>query len=315
MSVLPFFVREYYVEILIIFLINLILAVSYRLIATTGDWTLCHIVVMGVGAYASALMAKHFGWPFWMTMPLAGVTAGLIGFAIVYPMLRTVGFGFFIASLAIGEFVRLCWVKFHTPFGGPRGMINIDEVGKLGSIDFYDAIPYYFMTLVITMGCLFIMYRIDISRIGKAFKSIYQDDILAESIGINVARYRSFAFVIGSFFAGIAGALLAHRLGAIDPHIFILDEMVYLLVWVVVGGSATFRGPIIGVVVMTLLFEWTRPMLEWRPLLFGVILIGFLIFMPGGLESLIPKFKSLFGNRKGAQAKAEKLTESEKSIV
>jgi branched-chain amino acid transport system permease protein len=212
MSVLPFFAREYYVEILIIFLINVILAVSYRLIATTGDWTLCHVVLMGAGAYASALMAKHFGWPFWMTAPLAGATAGLVGFGIVYPQLRTVGFGFFIASLAIGEFIRLVWIKFHTPFGGPRGMIKIPYLGELGSIDFYEAIPYYFMTLVFTLVCVFIMYRIDRSRIGNVFKVIYEDDILAESIGIKVRRYRSFAFVFGSFFAGIAGALLAHRL-------------------------------------------------------------------------------------------------------
>ena len=315
MSVLPFFVREYYVEILIIFLINIILAVSYRLIATTGDWTLCHVILMGAGAYASALMAKYFGWPFWMTAPLAGATVGLVGLGIVYPMLRTVGFGFFITSLAVGEFIRLSWIKFHNPFGGPRGMINIPEVGIIGSIDFYEAIPYYFMTLAITLVCLLILYRIDRSRIGKAFKSIYEDSVLAESIGINVGRYRSFSFVIGSFFAGIAGALLAHRLGAIDPHIFGLDEMVYLLVWVIVGGSTTFAGPIIGVAVMTILFEWTRPLMEWRPLFFGVILIGFLIFMPGGLESLVPKFTRLFGNRKASQARAEEPAGAKKSVV
>ncbi len=175
-------------------------------------------------------------------------------------------------------------------------MINIPYVGELGPVDFYEAIPYYFMTLVITLGCVFIMYRIDRSRIGDAFKAIYEDDILAESIGIRVGRYRSFAFVLGSFFAGIAGALLAHRLSAIDPHLFGLDEMVYLLVWVVVGGTTTFAGPVIGVAVMTFLFEWTRPLLAWRPLFFGAILIGFLIFLPGGLESLISKFA--FWNKK-----------------
>jgi len=305
LCVLPFWAREYHVEILIIFLINVILAVSYRLIATTGDWTLCHVVLMGSGAYASALMAKHFGWSFWMTAPLAGVAAGLVGLVIVYPLLRTVGFGFFITSLAVGEFIRLTWIKFHNPFGGPRGMINIPYVGELGPIDFYEAIPYYFMTLAVTIVCVFIMYRIDRSRIGNSFKAIYQDSLLAESIGIKVGRYRSFAFAIGSFFAGIAGALMAHRLNAIDPHIFGLDEMVYLLVWVIVGGTATFAGPIIGVAVMSFLFEWTRPLLEWRPLFFGAILIGFLIFLPGGLESLVTKITGLFKNRKSIQTGAE----------
>jgi len=169
-------------------------------------------------------------------------------------------------------------------------MIDIPYVGALGSIDFFDAIPYYFLTLVITLVCVFIMYRIDRSRIGDAFKAIHTDPTLSECVGINVGKYRTYAFVIGSFFAGISGALLAHRLNAIDPHVFDVTTMVYLIIWVVVGGTLTFSGPIIGVAVITIIFEWTRPLLAWRPLLFGAILIGFLIFLPGGLESLTPKF-------------------------
>jgi len=313
MCILPFLVGEYYVEILILFLINVILAQSYRLVTTTGDWSLCHMVLMGAGAYASALMARYFGWPFWMTAPLAGVAAGVIGLGFVYPLLRTKGFGFFIASLAIGEFLRLVWIKVHNPFGGPRGMIDIPYIGELGSIDFYEAFPYYFMTLLITVACVFILQRIDRSRIGDAFKAIYTDEILAESVGIKVGRYRTIAFVVGAFFAGIAGALLAHRLNAIDPKLFDVNNMVYLIIWVVVGGTATFAGPVIGVAVITIIFEWTRPLLEWRPLFFGAILIGFLIFLPSGLESLIPKFVRRFGNRKAAQSEAEQAIGAEES--
>jgi branched-chain amino acid transport system permease protein len=176
-------------------------------------------------------------------------------------------------------------------------MIDIPYVGVLGSIDFFDAIPYYFLTLTVTTACLLVMYRIDRSRIGNAFKAVHTDDMLSECVGINVYRYRTLAFVLGSFFAGIAGSLLAHRLNAIDPHNFDVTTMVYLIIWVVVGGTTTFAGPIIGVALITFVFEWSRPLLEWRPLLFGAILIGFLIFLPGGLESLGPKFKLLFTRR------------------
>lgn len=298
LCIAPFVIGEYEVEILILFLINVMLATSYRLVTTTGDWSLSHVVSMGAGAYASALMAKYFGWPFWMTAPLAGAAAGLIGLGLVYPLLRTKGFGFFIASFAVGEFLRLIWVKVHNPFGGPRGMINIPYVGELGPIDFFNAIPYYFLTLVITLVCVFIMFRIDRSRIGDAFKAIHTDDLLSECVGIRVGRYRTYAFVLGSFFAGISGALLAHRLNAIDPHIFDINTMVYLIIWVVIGGTLTFSGPIIGVAVITIVFEWSRPLLQWRPLLFGAILIGFLIFLPGGLEGLIPKFAFWKKNQK-----------------
>jgi branched-chain amino acid transport system permease protein len=294
MCILPFSVKEYYVEILILFLINVILATSYRLVTTTGDWSLSHVVLMGSGAYASALMAKYFGWPFWLTAPLAAITAGLVGLAFIYPLLRTKGFGFFIASFAIGEFLRLIWIKIHNPFGGPRGMIDIPYVGALGAIDFFDAIPYYFLALGITAVSVWIMYRIDGSRIGDTYKAIHTDDLLSECVGIRVPRYRTQAFVVGASFAGLGGALLAHRLTAIDPHNFDITTMVYLIIWVVVGGTATFAGPIIGVAVITLVFEWARPLLEWRPFLFGAILVVFLIFLPGGIESLLPEFLSFF---------------------
>ena len=117
---MPFIVELYQVEVLIILMFNLILAQSYRLVNTTGDWSLSHIVTMGVGAYASALITKLLGWPFWLSLPLSGCVAAAIGFMIVFPLLRTVGFGFFIGSFALGEFVRLIWVKLlplHSDMG------------------------------------------------------------------------------------------------------------------------------------------------------------------------------------------------------
>lgn len=285
----PWLVGEYHLEILILFLINLLLASSYRLVTTTGDWSLSHVVMMGVGAYATALAAKFLGWPFWLGVPLAAVTAAIVGAVLIYPLLRTRGFGFFIASFAIGEFVRLVWVKFHNPFGGPRGMINI-PAPELGTIDFFFATPYFYLTLAIVSLCLWALYRIDrAALVGDVMKAIYMDEDLARSVGVKVARYRAMGFITGSFFAGIAGALLAHRLGAIDPKNFDINTMVYLVIWVVVGGTRTYWGPFLGVSVMTVVFEASRPLLEWRPLLFGAILILFLIFLPGGLESLLPR--------------------------
>ena len=285
----PWLVSEYYLEILILFLINLLLASSYRLVTTTGDWSLCHVVLMGAGAYATALAAKLLGWPFWLGLPVAGVAAATIGAVLIYPLLRTRGFGFFIASFAFGEFVRLIWVKFHNPFGGPRGMISI-PAPELDSFDFFFATPYYYLSLVVVSLCLLVLYRIDrAALVGDVMKAIYMDEDLARSIGVKVDRYRAMGFITGSFFAGIAGALLAHRLGAIDPKNFDINTMVYLVIWVVVGGTRTYWGPYFGVVVMTAVFEASRPLLEWRPLLFGGILILFLIFMPGGLESLLPQ--------------------------
>ncbi len=302
--VAPFVVRSYMIEVLILFLINLILVCSYRIPATTGDWTLSHFVLMGVGAYATALLSKWWDLSILLTVPLAAIIAGIVGFIMVTPLIRTRGFGFFIASFALGELVRLVWIKFRYPFGGPRGMIGIPN-GELGSIDFFEPVPYYFFVLTIAFVCLAIMWRIDRSRIGKTFKALYTDEGLAEAVGIDVPRYRALAFTVGAFFAGIAGALLAHRLGAVDPKGFDINNMVYLIIWVVVGGTTTFWGPILGLILMTFVFEWSRPLLEWRPLLFGGTLIFFLVFLPNGLDDLALRILDKYRTRSpiGAEPK------------
>ena len=161
--------------------------------------------------------------------------------------------------------------------------------------------PFYFTCFIVMIAAVFNMWRLDKSRLGNAWKSIHSDALLAECVGIDVARYRGHAFVTGSFFAGIAGALLAYRMGAIDPRNFDLTTMIYLIIWVVVGGTSTFWGPIVGLVVVTIAFEWSRPLLEWRPLMFGCVLIFFLIVLPGGLESLIPKVGSALRTPPGQQ--------------
>jgi len=304
-SVLPFMVGYYMIEVLILFLINLILVCSYRIPATTGDWTLSHFVLFGVGAYATALVSKTWDLSILMTIPIAGVVAAIVGYIMVTPLIRTRGFGFFIASFALGELVRLIWIKFRYPFGGPRGMIGIPN-GELFGIDFFEPLPYYFFVLAIVVICLTVMWRIDQSRIGKTFKALYTDEGLAEAVGIDVPRYRALAYTMGAFFAGIAGALLAHRLGAIDPKGFDINNMVYLIIWIVVGGTTTFWGPIMGLVLMTFVFEWSRPLLEWRPLLFGGTLIFFLVFLPGGLDDLVLRIREKLWPKTAPDTKAER---------
>ena len=297
--VAPQVVSAYRLELLTIFLINVILAQSYRLMTTTGDWTLCHYILMGVGAYATGILAKKFGVPFYAAMPLAALMTVSVSLMLALPLSRTIGFAFFIASFAFGEFIRHVWLKFHNPFGGARGVNSIPklEIGQPGDwyfIDFWDSTNFYFFTLIFAVIVLIILYRIDRSRIGNVWKSIYADSELCESIGINVTRARILIFCVAGFFAGIAGSLLAYQVGSIDPHNFEMVEMVYLIIWVVVGGVKTYWGPLIGVFSMSLVFELSRPLQEWRPLLFGLILILFLVFMPGGLESQIPRVKSFF---------------------
>ena len=286
---LPFVVTKYQVDILITLLINVILVVSFRLITTTGRWSLAHIPMMGAGAYATALMTGTLGIPFWVSLPLSGLVAALVALVMSYPLARTKGFAFFIASFAAGEALRLCWTRFKIPFGGHKGLTDISIpvlVPDVPALDFSKAIPYYFLALAVTIACLALMYRLDRSRIGDTWKAIESHDDLAKSLGINITRYNMLAFVIGSAFAGIAGVMQAHRLWAVVPAQYGFVTTLYLLVWVVFGGTHTFFGAVIGVVILTILRELLMPLFEWVPMIFGTIIILTLIFLPSGLEGL-----------------------------
>jgi len=280
-------------EILVLLVINVLLVVSYRMQTLTGEWSLGHVVIMGVGAYTSALAAKA-GVPVPVAMALGAVGAALVAYLLSFPLLRMKGFYFLIGSFAAGEIIRLIWKRFTEPFGGPKGLKLIPsfpdiEIGPL-SIDFYEPVNYYYVTVIVVAVSLFILYRIERSRLGLTFHAIHWQDKLAESVAIDTTRYRTLAFVIASFFAGLAGALYAHYVGTINPSRFDVAEMIYVLIWAIVGGTATFAGPILGVVVLTVINEVILRGLgvdQMRPMFYGAILIAAILFLPTGLESLM----------------------------
>jgi branched-chain amino acid transport system permease protein len=289
LCLVPFFLRAYLVEVAMLYFIYIILAQSYRLIVTIHDWQLYHVVLYGVGAYTSGMLAKNLGVPVFLAIPMGGVMASLVGVAITLPLLRTKGWGFYIATYGLAELVRLSWLKFRNPFGGSTGIIDIPYPPVVAGIDFGARIPYYFFSLGVMLAVMYLLYRIEKSHIGNSFKAVSMDPLLAESTGINIPRHRLLACAIGGFFAGIAGGLLVHRLGAVDPKLFNIVTMLYLLIYLVVGGTATFWGPVIGVVVMQTLFELSRPLIQIRPMFFGLSMVLVLVFMPGGIEGLISK--------------------------
>lgn len=303
LGVLPFNLKFHQQDFMIFLLINVLVVVSYRLMTLTGEWSLIHVVVMGGGGYSSALLTKYLGLSFWLSMPLAGIICAAVAFILSFPLFRMKQFYFLIGSFAAGEAIRLGWVYFKVPFGGPKGMKNVPSpklwIPGLEAIEIWEPIPYYFLTLVIVTICLWVLYRLENSRIGLTLHSIHWRDVLAESVGVNPWRYRTLAFMVASFFVGIAGTLLAHYLGSINPNQFAVGIMVYVLVWVIVGGTATFSGPIIGVTVLSLLNEWFRTFEIWRPLVYGCILIASIMFLPDGLESLPAKLRGVISRRRG----------------
>ena len=299
-AVLPFVVKAYQLDFLIFLLINIIVVVSYRLVTITGEWSLSHVVIMGVGAYTSAIVTKQLGFPIIIAMPVAGLMSALIAYVLSFPLFRMKGFYFLIGSFAAGEAIRLIWSRFRFPFGGPKGLTMIPApelpIPGFGTISLGTPVLYYFLTVTIVVLCLWIMYRLERSKIGLILAAIHWKDVLAEAVGVNTWRYRTLSFVTASFFAGIGGALLGHYIGTINPDRFGMVSMLYVLVWTIVGGTRTFYGPIIGVVALSILDEVFRGMAELRPALYGVLLIATMRFLPNGLESL-PEVLSLVRGR------------------
>ena len=305
LTALPHLLSYSQQEILVFLVINVLVVVSYRLLTLTGEWSLGHVVMVGVGAYASALFTKKLGVPVPISMLCGALTAAVIAFALSFPLFRMKGFYFLIGSFAAGEIIRLIWKRFTDPFGGPKGIKRIPgfpdiELGAL-SIDFFEPVNYYYFCVIVVGFALLILYRIERSRVGLTFHAIHWQDKLAESVGVDTFRYRMLAFIVASFFAGLAGALSAHYIGTVNPKLFDVEQMVYVLIWAIVGGTATFYGPIIGVVVLTVINEIVLRALgvdEMRPMFYGAILILSVLFLPKGLESVVVKAKSWFGPNK-----------------
>ncbi len=296
--VLPHFLKYHQQDFLIFLTINVLVVVSYRLVTLTGEWSLIHAVMMGVGAYASAILSKDFGVSFWITLPTAGVAAGLVAGLLSYPLFRMTQFYFLIGSFAAGEAIRLCWIQFIQPFGGTGGISAIPSP-ELFNIDFLEPIPYFYLVLAIVSFCVFLLYRVEKSRIGLTLHAVHWKGVLAESVGVNTWNYRALAFIAGSFFVGMAGALKVHYIGTVAPKQFDIGFMVFILIWVIVGGYRTFYGAIIGAIVLSILDEAFRELEQLRPAIYGTTLILFILYLSGGLESIPQKLKAAFTAKKG----------------
>jgi len=284
-------------EILVFLVINILLVTSYRLLTLTGEWSLGHVVIMGVGAYASALLTKELGVAVPAAMFLGGITSALLAVLLSFPLFRMKGFYFLIGSFAAGEIIRLIWKRFREPFGGVRGISGIDPMPdfSLGfySFDFFEPVSYYYFAGVIVLACLWVLWRIEKSPVGLTFHAVHWQDKLAQASGVNLRAYRTLAFAIASGFAGVAGALQAHYVGTVNPNSFDIEVMVFVLTWAIVGGTTTFYGPILGCVLLTVINEIVLRGMGFeqaRPLIYGAIMILSILFLPNGLESIVQKF-------------------------
>lgn len=276
----------YWLHLVILCLTYSILAMSLVLILRTGHLTLAHAAFMGIGSFSSALMVMKLGLSFWLALPLSGLIAAIIALALGYPILRVRGIYFVIITLAFSMVVSLVALNWKF-LGGHIGLTGIPRPDAIGAIDFSSKLHYYYLILLLAALTAFVIHRLDVSRFGMIFRAIGEDDVLAESLGIDILKYKLMAFAIASFFAGLAGAFFAHYLRYVSGDLFgVWDSMMYVIYAVVGGTGSAVIGPVAGVFTLTIIAEVLPIPNVAHPFLFGAVLIQVVLTLPGGLISL-----------------------------
>lgn len=263
--------NDFYVDTLVMLGINIILAVSLNLInGFTGQFSIGHAGFMSIGAYVSAIMTTNYGYPFPIGLLFGCLAAALAGLIIGFPTLRLKGDYLAIATLGFGEIIRIVWLN-NDSVGGASGLNGIERVTNW---------TWIFFAVLIT---IIVLQNIVNSTHGRAMISVRENEIAAEAMGVNVTRYKVIAFVVGAFFAGVAGALSAHYFYGIAPNSYNFMKSFEILVFVVLGGLGSTAGTVIGTVLLTLLFTYLQDIPEWRMVIYSLILILTMIFRPKGL--------------------------------
>ncbi|MFP4085517.1 MAG: branched-chain amino acid ABC transporter permease [Desulfobacteraceae bacterium] len=260
----------------------------------TGQLNIAHAGFMGVGAYVSALLTSQFGLSFWIAMPLAAMSSALLGLLIGYPALRVRGIYFALTTLAFGELLFIVFDNWIAVTRGPMGITGIPSPSPITltesvSIVFNTKIGFYYLCLFFVAFSIYLNRELLNSRLGRAMLAIRENEHLAQSIGVSVAQTKVLAFVLSTALCGIAGSLYAHYFKFISPVSFTLGEMFRYLTMLVVGGMGTVLGPLVGAVLFTVLPEVLRSLEAYQWLLYGLILMLCVAFMPEGIVGYINK--------------------------
>lgn len=298
---------SYYLDVATTALRTLLLTLSLRLVMSTGQLNMAHVSFMGIGAYASALLVTRAGWSFWAALPVAPLLAALAALPVGRIALRVSGPYYFLITFAFLEVLRLVFNNFFVDYlGGPSGLVEIPQPHALpltaGAVAFHGKLEQYWLMLGLFLVGAAVLIRLEFSRFGLAARAIRQSDLLAETLGVNVTRYKLGAFVLGSFFAGVAGVFFAHSQQVLHSSDFGLEPMVLLVVFTVIGGAQSVWGPVVGTLVLTATSEFLRDFHHYEVLVYGGVLMVVMLFFPEGLVSLPGRLRRRRERRRAAKA-------------
>ncbi len=289
---LPYRVPAYIVSLTLLIFMYIILAESWNIISGyTGYVSFGHVAFFGLGAYAAAILITKAAIPWYFASIIGGAVAVVLSLVIGFPCLRLKGPYFAIALLGLNEAVRLGVSSWESLTGGGYGLHLPPE---------FNLIPIYYAMGGTALIVVFLTYRLAISKFGLSLIAIREDEVAAEAMGINTTKYKLMAFALSAFFPGVAGGIYAWYISYIDPDtVFAVLITVQMIIMTMFGGAGTVLGPVIGAASLTLISEmfWIRfPFLHQA--LFGVLIVGVVILMPGGVMAML-KHSGIVPDKRG----------------
>jgi branched-chain amino acid transport system permease protein len=273
----------------------------------TGQISLGHAAFMGVGAYATALASTRLGAPCWLAIPLGGAAACAAGAVVGVPSLRIKGLYLAIATLAAQVLFEWVFTNWTGVTGGIRG-INVPPARLLG-LTFDSDLRTYYLVLGVVLLHAYAAANLFRTRVGRAFVAVRDRDLSAELMGVNLFRTKILAFMVSSWYAGVAGGLFVYFTKVVTPESFPLTLSIQLLAMIIVGGLGSIQGTVYGTVFVTLVPEALRSLAQvaqrvapdamtfvhpMRDIVFGAMIVGFLVFEPHGLAEIVARGRRFF---------------------
>jgi branched-chain amino acid transport system permease protein len=280
---IPLGLNRYYIDVLTQVGIYVTLALGLNIVVgLAGLLNLGFIAFYAVGAYAYGLLATRVDLSFWQVLPFGAALAAIFGVLLATPALRLRGDYLAIVTLGFGEMIRIVLNNWDSLTGGPNGIIGIARP-RLFGFTFSHPIHYYYLILAIVVLTIFVVDRLNQSRLGRAWTAMRDDEVAAEAMGIDLVKTKLLAFGLGATWAGLAGVFFASKMTFISPESFTFFESVLVLCMVVLGGIGSIPGVILGAAMLLILPEMMRQFALYRMLVFGAAMVGMMVMRPKGL--------------------------------
>lgn len=286
--IFPFVFSIYQTNIMITALMYVMLGLGLNIVVgVAGLLDLGYVAFYAVGAYSYALLNLHFGIGFWTALPIGALLAATFGILLGFPVLRLRGDYLAIVTLGFGEIIRLILENWNEFSQGPSGISSIPRPGLFGiDLSLEGAITYlYYLMIVLVLFTIFVVNRLQNSRIGRAWFALREDEIACQAMGIDKTTTKLRAFALGATWAGMVGVIFAAKTTFVNPASFTFLESAIILCIVVLGGMGSIVGVIIGALVLILLPEYLRAFSDYRMLVFGAVLVIMMVFRPQGIIS------------------------------